>query len=174
MRDPKDCARLVFQRFKQAYDETLAQEGYFTLSHEHADAALTRTDWNRGAAFLGQKGILQLEYEGHWKLTDDGKDVCAHPHTLDAELGPRVGVVQPPVQNNTFNVQQMQNTQLGHGSTMNVTYTTVLQQLLKEIEASDAPPEEKAAWSKKVNDVLSHPLTQTAITLAGGALLGSK
>jgi hypothetical protein len=75
------------------------------------------------------------------------------------------------IQHVTINAQQMQNTQLGNNNTINATYTTVLQQLAKEIEASDVEPAKKAEWLKTVDEIMAHPLTQTALMLVGTGVL---
>ncbi len=103
-------------------------------------------------------------------LTPKGVEACLHPELLDEYLGPRRQAA-PTVQNVTFNAQQMQNVQAGAGSIMNVTYTTVLQQLMKEIEASDAPEDKKSEWLGTIQDMLAHPFMQTILTLSGTALL---
>lgn len=100
-------------------------------------------------------------------LTARGIEAYENPRS---EIAAYVQNVQH-VQHVTINAQQMQNTQLGSNNTINATYTTVLQQLAKEIEASDVEPVKKAEWLKTVDEIIAHPLTQTALTLVGTAVL---
>lgn len=176
MRDPIECARGVFASFKQAYDEQLGNNGVWWLHHDAEDEpyGLSSKEWRAGMAILVQKGLVKRMGQDERVLTEAGFEVCVHPETLDAHLGPRTGAVTSAassVQHTTFHVQQMQNVQTGHGSVMHVTYSEVLKQLATDIEKSNTPPAEKSAMLDKINAVLSHPLTQTAITLAGGAVL---
>jgi hypothetical protein len=148
MRDKMECAQLVFQDFLDSYEEHLGTNGYWTLGTDGEDdpkTGLTSREWLIGAAILKQKGLIEKLTEDAWKLTDDGEEVCAHPEQLESYLGPRAAALAVQhVQHNTFNAQQMQNVQTGHGSVMNVTYSQVLQQLIREIDASDAPAEKKS------------------------------
>ena len=103
-------------------------------------------------------GIMDLN------LTAEGVESFEDPQS---EIAPFV----QNIQHVTINAQQMQNTQLGSGNTIHATYTTVLQQLAKKIEASDVEPAKKAEWLKTVDEIIAHPLTQTALTLVGTAVL---
>jgi hypothetical protein len=122
---------------------------------------------------LKHKGLIDFMGVGKFKLTPGGVEVCLHPELLDDYLGPR-GVAPAPVQHiqhNTINAQQLQNAQQGNHNVLNATYSTVLQQLVKEIEDSDVPPDKKQEWIATLHDIMSNPFTQTAITLAGTALM---
>lgn len=68
------------------------------------------------------------------------------------------------------------NVQIGNGNTQNITYSTVLQNLVEAIaKDSTIPPEMKRSWTEALKGLAAHPLTQTAIQTAatiGAALSG--
>lgn len=97
-------------------------------------------------------------------LTAQGVEAFENP---ESEIAPLV----QNIQNVTIHAHQMQNTQLGNNNTIHATYTTVLQQLVKEIEASDVEPAKKAEWLRTVDEIMAHPLTQTALMLVGTGVL---
>lgn len=175
MADRIALARQVFGAFQASYEKYCDQphvHWWLNLLEPDDDdmkLALSADQIGTGISVLRQKGLIKLRTSSMQELTDLGREVCLHPETLDRYLAPQVP--DPPIQNVTFNAQQMQNVQTGHGSVINVTYSQVLQQLANDVAASSAPAAEKSDLLAMINAIASHPITQTALTLAGGALL---
>lgn len=67
------------------------------------------------------------------------------------------------------------NVQIGDGNVQNITYSTVLQSLIEEIDRSpDIAPETKSTWKATLGTIAAHPLTQTAIQVATAIGLAAK
>jgi len=138
MRDKIECARMVFRDFVASYEEHLGTDGFWTLGTDYEDdaAGLTSKEWLIGVAILTDKGLTEKEYENAWTLTEDGREVCAHPELLDDYLAPRnparAGAASVAIHGGHF--------QFGDGNTQNISYRAVLQEALAVAEESDDVP----------------------------------
>ena len=60
------------------------------------------------------------------------------------------------------------NVQIGNGNSQNITYSTVIHSLIDRIEENpDVPEAKKTEWAETLRKIAAHPLTQTAIQVAG-------
>lgn len=113
-----------------------------------------------------ERGLIKM-----LESLDDIRDIRLTADGIEAYEDPQ-SEIAPYVQSITIHAQQMQNTQLGgQGNTINANYSMVLQQLVKEIEASDAPDAKKREWVETLHDIMSNPFTQTVMTVTAMALL---
>jgi hypothetical protein len=171
MKDAIERARIVFLNLREQYNKSKPRRGQVMWSFGDDDAqilGMTGAEQEDAVDVLVQKGLLKWISSDHAEMSDDGEEVCLHPELLDEYLAPRRAAF--PAQNITINADNMQNTQIGHNNTLNVSYTTALTALREQVEASKLPSETKHGWIATIDDMLRHPLMPGIVALTAAAL----
>jgi|SRR5687768_14775112 len=168
-----DLARHVFMLFLSGYEKYQSRPGvWWAISPTEEDLPyLSEDEIGIGLKVLVQKELITLYTSDSYRLTELGNEACLHPEQLDSYLQPRHSPTGP--QAVTINAGTMENTQIGHGNTQHiVTYSTVLQDLRRQIEDAPVAEEEKSSALSALNEFLSHPFVQTIVSAAAGVAAG--
>lgn len=166
MKDRIECARVVFADLIEESNKITSPTADVTWSFDEGDAqklGLSTEELRAAEGILLHKGLLRRAGMNEYRLSEAGHEVCLHPHLLDDHLAPRPALL--PAQNVTINAENMQNTQVGHHNTQNVTYSTVLESLRQKVEAADATGEDKQSAKDLIDKLLRHPLASTIVNL---------
>ena len=162
-------------------DRLMADEVFVVSPNGNRFGPVKASVQGNNVIFMGEK--LDIEEGGRiLRPLPNGK---AESHTIlqvDFHKGPRGRLshfavrtrkdasLVPIPSGNTINISHSQGIQIGDGNVQNILGS--LQTLAQAIDASDAPPAQKADAKAQLRAFLAHPITAAVLGSAVGALLG--